>query len=140
LTFNQNIGELSNFQKVKVFHEVFGVLTNDKPTVISPEDILLRWKLIKEEYGELWKELFDMQGIKKNIDLHEVAKEMADLLYVIYGTAVAFGIDIDACFDEVHKSNMSKLTKDGEVLRRSDGKVLKSKEYKPADLRKIINV
>ncbi|MFB7760825.1 hypothetical protein [Streptomyces xiamenensis] len=60
-----------------------------------------------------------------------VAKELADVLYVTYGTADALGIDLPAVFAEVHRSNMSKLDAEGRVLRRPDGKVLKGPGYQP---------
>jgi len=143
--------ELTNFQKVKEFHKVFGRTKDPEvPTIPSNDSIMLRWRLISEEYQELSEELFDSiteqngeffvtrDVIKEDIDLSKVAKEMADLLYVIYGTYAAIGIDADKVFTEVHRSNMSKLTKDGKVLRRDDGKVLKSDQYFPADIESVI--
>ena len=129
----------TNFQKVKEFHEVFARSKDpETPTVPCETAIKLRMDLMEEELNEVEEELFDFdktEGIqvKKNIDIAKVAKELADLLYVTLGTAAVFGIDIDEVFSRVHKSNMSKLDDDGKVLRREDGKVLKSKNYQPPD-------
>lgn len=67
-----------------------------------------------------------------------VAKELADVLYVTYGAADALGIDLPAVFVEVHRSNMSKLGADGQVLRRADGKVLKGPGYQPPTLDDLV--
>ena len=125
----------SNFSKVKEFHKVFARTKDpETPTIPCDTAITLRLDLIEEEFIEVTEELFDEVGsIKNDIDIAKVAKELADLLYVVYGTAGVFGIDIDAVFARVHKSNMSKLDDDGKVLRREDGKVLKSKNYQPPD-------
>ena len=64
-----------------------------------------------------------------DIDKKAVAKELADLLYVVYGTAVSLGIPIDDVFCEVHTSNMSKLDDNGKPIYREDGKVLKGPHY-----------
>ncbi|MDR3503084.1 MAG: hypothetical protein P4L79_10955 [Legionella sp.] len=122
----------SNYEMVKEFHETFGVLTNDKPTILDIEDQELRDRLIKEEYDEL-NTAFEEETI------YDVAKELCDLLYVIYGTGVSMGIDVDQCFAEVHRSNMTKLDENGNVLRRADGKVIKSALYEPADMKKVLD-
>jgi predicted HAD superfamily Cof-like phosphohydrolase len=120
----------TNFSKVQVFHRVFGQEPDpEKPTIPSERLAALRADLIEEETKEALDELD-----QEIIDLSKVAKELADILYVVYGTAASFGIPIDEVFDQVHTSNMSKLTADGQVLRREDGKVLKSDQYKPVDL------
>lgn len=93
----------------------------------------LRWSLIDEEFNELADELFDPLPEKAHI-----AKELADLLYVVYGLADAIGIPIDKVFSAVHKSNMSKLGPDGKPVRREDGKVLKGPNYRYPDLSGII--
>lgn len=127
----------SNFHKVKEFHKIFGQPNNEK---LNKEDFLKHWpmrlKLIMEEYRELEEEFF--QGQEFNIQ--NIAKELTDILYVVYGAGATFGIDLDECFDLVHKSNLSKLDKDGKVLYREDGKVLKSDQYKPADMSKVVKI
>lgn len=117
----------TNFNKVINFHRTFGAMINIDPTIVDDQTALLRKNLIIEEQ----KELFDAIDQK---DIKQIAKETADLLYVVYGLAVTCGIPINQVFAEVHRSNMSKLTKEGEVLRREDGKVLKSEQYTPANL------
>ncbi len=110
--------------KVKEFHTASGVGPLDM------DMLMLRRKLIREEYREVLDEIgwfFEGQGSKKNL-----AKELADLLYVAYGTAVVFGIDLDRVFDEVHRSNMSKL--EGERAVRADGKIEKGPNYRPPNL------
>ena len=98
-----------------------------KPTAIDPMIAQLRYDLIKEELLEL--------GIAAN--LTEVADAIGDLLYVVLGTAVAYGIDIDPIFQEIHRSNMSKFI-DG--YKRADGKWMKGPSYSPANLKPIIDV
>ena len=97
---------------------------------VFPEEHIqkLRLDLIEEELDELHL------GID-NQDIIEVADALTDLLYVIYGAAHAFGIDVDECFQEVHQSNMSKLGEDGRVIKREDGKVMKPATYFPPDLK-----
>jgi len=123
----------TNFEKVKEFHRVFGITTNEKPTILDIDGTELRLRLIAEEHGEVLN-AFD------NETIYDVAKELSDLLYVVYGTGVAMGINLDATFEEVHRSNMTKLDENGNVLRRADGKVLKSKLYEEADMRKVLDV
>jgi predicted HAD superfamily Cof-like phosphohydrolase len=71
-------------------------------------------------------------------DIVEVADALTDLLYVVYGAGHAFGIDLDKCFNEVHRSNMSKLGLDGKPIYREDGKVLKGQNYFDPDLITIV--
>jgi predicted HAD superfamily Cof-like phosphohydrolase len=116
---------------VREFHQKFGATLNDTPTRLFKKERYLRDSLIAEEWEELWKEM------DKN-NLTQIAKELADLLYVVYGTAAAYGLPIDDIFAEVHRSNMSKLDSDGNVIRRADGKVLKGKNYTPADVEGVL--
>jgi predicted HAD superfamily Cof-like phosphohydrolase len=74
-----------------------------------------------------------------NEDLENYAKELADLVYVVYGAAIEHGIDLDAVFKEVHESNMSKAYPDGSVHFREDGKVLKGPHYKAPDIAALLN-
>ena len=100
-----------------------------------PEDSVqrLRLDLIEEELDEL------QYGID-NQDMVEVADALTDLLYVVYGAGHAFGIDLDDCFKEVHKSNLSKLGPDFRPIKREDGKVLKPDTYFPPDLKTVLNI
>ncbi len=122
---------MTNFEKVGHFMKTFGqeVKTN---TELSSEKINnLRINLINEELEELKKAIED-----KNII--EVADALTDILYVAYGAGHAFGINLDKCFDEVQKSNMSKLGDDGKPIYNENGKVMKGPKYFKPDLSKFI--
>ena len=88
----------------------------------------MRFALIEEEFQE-----FEGASDKEN-----ALKELADILYVVYGYAATYGLPIDEAFKRVHESNMSKLGDDGKPLYREDGKVLKGPNYKPADLGDLV--
>ena len=122
---------MTNFQKVKTFMETFGQEVKSKPSFSSEKINHLRYSLIKEELEEL------KQAIDKK-DLLEVADALTDILYVTYGAGHAFGIDLDKCFDEVQRSNMSKLGKDGKPIYNDKGKVMKGPNYFQPDLSKFI--
>ena len=92
---------------------------------------MLRLSLIQEELDELTK------AINEN-DILEVADALTDILYVTYGAGHAFGIDLDKCFDEVQKSNMSKLGKDNKPIYNEHGKVMKGPDYFKPDLSKFL--
>ena len=130
----------TNFEMIKEFHRVFGRTPDPKtPTIPNDDSIRLRWSLIQEEMNEVFREMFYYEGEPKtNISLPKLAKELADLLYVVYGTGAAFGIDLDAVFLAVHESNMSKLDKNGKVIRREDGKVLKGPLYKEPNIEHVL--
>lgn len=121
----------TNFELVKEFHEFFRLPINyADPSIISRNRVRLRLDLIKEEYIEVL--------IAMNSDnLQDIAKELADLLYVTYGTAVEYGIPLDDVFHEVHESNMSKLDVDGQPIFREDDKVLKGPLYREANIKKV---
>ena len=124
---------MTNAEKVKLFMETFGQEVKTKPEFPSREIMELRIELISEELNELW-DAFDKR------DIVEVADALTDILYVTYGAAHAFGIDIDKCFDEVQRSNMSKLGEDGKPIYREDGKVQKGPNYFKPDLKKILQI
>ena len=121
----------TNFQKVKDFMETFGQEVKTSPEYPTVDVAALRFDLIKEEVDEL----FDALSKK---DFVEVADALTDILYVTYGAGHAFGIDLDACFDEVQRSNMSKLGADGKPIYREDGKVLKGPNYFAPDMTKFV--
>lgn len=101
--------------------------------------LLLGMSLIAEEHVELVDACHDLMHSGQDMPRREAfTKELADLLYVAYWLAARIGIDIDAAFRAVHKSNMSKLGADGRPLKREDGKVLKGPDYVPPDLSRIV--
>ena len=122
---------MTNFISVKKFMETFGQEVKTKPEFPSDKIVKLRYDLIKEELDE-----FD-EAIKRK-DLKEVADSLTDILYVTYGAGHAFGIDLDKCFDEVQRSNMSKLGEDGKPIYNEHGKVMKGPKYFQPDLKKFI--
>ena len=124
----------TNFEKVKEFMSTFGQEVKSEPALPDAETIALRVDLIEEELKELMSALYR----DEEVDLVEVADALTDILYVTYGAGHAFGIDLDACFGEVQRSNMSKLGEDGKPIYREDGKVLKGPNYFAPDLTKFV--
>jgi predicted HAD superfamily Cof-like phosphohydrolase len=114
---------------VLAFHEAFGLPRQAMPDAdyVTSELAALRLRLQREETEEL------AEAIEAG-DVVGVADALADLVYVAYGTAITYGIDLDAVLAEVHRSNMSKLGRDGRPVMREDGKVLKSPWYTPPDV------
>ena len=124
--------KMTNFEKVGLFMSTFGQEVKKKSELSSEKINSLRLNLIQEELDELTK------AIKEN-DILEVADALTDILYVTYGAGHAFGVDLDKCFDEVQKSNMSKLGKDGKPIYNESGKVMKGPNYFKPNLSKFIN-
>ena len=122
---------MTNFEKVKIFMEIFGQEIKKKSSLSSEKINKLRVSLIEEELDEL------KQAIEDN-DIKEVADALTDILYVTYGAGHAFGIDLDKCFDEVQNSNMSKLSDDGKPIYNEDGKVMKGPNYFKPNLMKFL--
>ena len=122
---------MTNFQKVKNFMETFGQEVKSSPSFSSSKINKLRYNLIKEELDE-FKQALD------NNDLLEVADALTDILYVTYGAGHAFGINLDDCFEEVQKSNMSKLGNDGKPIYNEHGKVMKGPNYFKPNLNKFL--
>ena len=122
---------MTNFEDVKIFMKTYG--QEIKTKAMFPDDtvVQLRYNLIKEELSELEK-AFEQK------DILEVADALADILYVTYGAGHAFGIDLDKCFSEVQRSNMSKLGKDGKPIYNENGKVLKGPNYSQPNLKQFI--
>ena len=127
----------TNFEMVGEFMTAFGQEVKTKPEIPDYSVCDLRIKLIKEEFDEVVHALLFSNKEDKDLVV-EVAKELTDLLYVVYGAGHAFGIDLDKCFVEVQKSNMSKLGTDGNPIKREDGKILKGSNYKLPDLMNVI--
>ena len=170
--FNQNNNnysetELSNFEKVGQFHELFEhpkySKLNKEIFDSNPKLVDLRIKLIEEEVSEL------KEAIEKK-DFKEVSDALSDILYVVYGAGHAFGINLDKTFEEVHNSNMTKACKSEEeaietieyikqtqprykdpsyklssegryyiIYDKETGKILKNKNYREVDLNFIFN-
>ena len=122
---------MTNFNSVKKFMEVFGQEVKTKAEFPSEKIIRLRYDLIKEELEEFEEAI-------KDKDLKEVADALTDILYVTYGAGHAFGINLDKCFDEVQRSNMSKLGEDGKPIYNEQGKVMKGPKYFQPNLGKFI--
>ena len=122
---------MTNFEKVGLFMKTFGQEVKNKPSLSSEKINNLRISLISEELEEL------KQAMKNN-DLKEAVDALTDILYVTYGAGHAFGVNLDKCFDEVQKSNMSKLGEDGKPLYNEAGKVMKGPSYFKPDLSKFI--
>lgn len=126
-----------HFERVTEFHKAFDlpvgtVKVSNEVSELTKFDagrVILRERLISEEYEEV-------MSSETNVEL---LKEMADLVYVILGACVEFGWNFDEAFRRVHESNMSKLDPEtGKPIYRADGKVLKSSSYKPADLSDLV--
>ena len=121
---------MSNFDDVKNFMEIYRQEVKTKASFPNEKIVQLRYDLIKEELDELSVAIND-----KNII--EVADALTDLLYVVYGAGHAFGIDLDKCFAEVQRSNMSKLNKDGKPIYNEKGKVMKGPNYSKPNLKQF---
>jgi len=122
---------MSNFEDVKKFMKTFGQMVRTKPEFPDEKTSKLRIDLIKEELKELEDAISD-----KN--LKEVADALTDILYVTYGAGCAYGIDLDKCFKEVQRANMSKLGKDGKPIFNEKGKVMKGPNYSEPNLKQFV--
>ena len=122
---------MTNFEKVGLFMKTFGQEVKSKPAFASDKVNELRVNLIVEELGEL-------KAAVKNKDLKETVDALTDILYVTYGAGHAFGVDLDKCFEEVQKSNMSKLDEYGKPIYNDSGKVMKGPNYFKPNLLKFL--
>ena len=122
---------MSNFEDVKTFMKTFGQMVRTKPQFPNEETMQLRYDLIKEELNEL-------EQAMKTKDLKEVADALTDILYVTYGAGYAYGINLDKCFNEVQRANMSKLGKDGKPIYNDRGKVMKGPNYLAPNLKQFV--
>ena len=117
---------------VSEFHRAFSLPRRNCPSSAIPAELAaLRVDLLLEETREF-------ATASRAGDLVAIADALADVVYVAYGSAVTYGIDLDAVLAEVHRSNMSKLDEDGRPLLREDGKVLKSARYSPPDIAGVL--
>ena len=122
---------MSNFQKVKTFMKTYGQEVKEIASFPDKKTTKLRYDLIKEELDELEKALTEE-------NLEEVADALTDILYVTYGAGHSFGIDLDACFNEVQRSNMSKLDSNGKPIYNESGKVMKGPNYFQPNLKQFL--
>ena len=157
---------MSNFDKIKEFHNAFGLAITDKPQT----DVFDNSKLVKLRLGLIDEEVDELHQAVKERNFTEVIDALTDILYVVYGAGASFGIDLDKAYDIVHKSNMTKLCKteeeaiktvehyksltespydspeyrlsdDGKyyvVFNKSTGKILKSINYTPANFKEML--
>lgn len=122
-------------QAVETFHNAFGISNEYSPNAtILEKDFILRYSLMKEENEEY------LQAAKEG-DLTEIADAVGDMLYILCGTILKHGLQdkIADVFEEIQRSNMSKLDKNGKPIYREDGKVLKSELYFKPDIERILN-
>lgn len=119
---------------VKEFHTAFGIGHSENPVAdLGETKNTLRYHLMKEENEEY------LEAVKNN-DLVEIADALGDMMYILCGTIIEHGLQdkIEAVFDEIQRSNMSKLGEDGKPIYREDGKVLKGPSYFKPDFSKIL--
>ena len=122
---------MSNFEDVKTFMKTFGQIVRTKPQFPDKKTMQLRFDLIKEELNEL-------EQAMKTSNLKEVADALTDILYVTYGAGYAYGINLDKCFKEVQRANMSKLGKNGKPIYDQKGKVMKGPDYLEPNLKQFV--
>lgn len=124
---------MTNNDMVKKFQEIFGANIGSKVALPDEDERILRIKLLREEFDEY------LEG-EDNNDIIEIADALGDMMYIIYGTAISYGIPLDEVFKEIHDSNMSKLDKNGKPIYREDGKILKGESYFKPDIKRILNM
>jgi len=124
---------------VQEFNEAFNIPVGlDIGDANNRSELQLQVHLIDEEVEELYREYRKFFHGEPSASKENLLKELCDLQYVISGLAVRFGLNLDEAFKEVHKSNMSKLDKEGKPIYNKNGKVMKSDQYQPADMRKFV--
>jgi len=119
---------------VEIFHDAFGIPNNYSPTgQLSDNDIELRHRLMAEENEEYLE-------AAKNGDIVEIADALGDQLYILCGTILKHGLQgkIEEVFQEIQRSNMSKLDENGKAIYREDGKIMKSELYFRPDIKAIL--
>ncbi len=121
-------------KSVEEFHNVFQIGNASEMTLISEKDYTLRYNLIKEENEEYLEAC-------KNGDLQEIADALGDQLYILFGTILKHGLQhkIEEVYDEIHRSNMSKLDENGQPIFREDGKILKSNLYFKPNIKSVLD-
>ena len=132
---NENITLKACIDSVEQFHNSFGITNAYSPvSELNDKDLKLRFDLMKEENEEY------LDAAKKG-DLIEIADALGDMLYILCGTILKHGLQhkIADVFQEIQRSNMSKLDKNGEPIYREDGKILKSEMYFKPKIKEILN-
>lgn len=152
----------TGFQHVREFHEKFNHPIHTTPTVPEAKIVKLRLALILEEFIELTEACVNeeraetqhllqtlhhaMDHVKAltqedlNVSLVDVADALTDINYVTYGAGHCFGLDLDACMEEVQRSNMSKLGADGKPIYNEHGKIMKGPHYVEPNLEGVLGV
>jgi predicted HAD superfamily Cof-like phosphohydrolase len=121
-------------KSVEEFHNVFKIGNASQVRLIEERDYQLRYNLIREENEEY------LEACKAG-DIVEIADALGDQLYILFGTILKHGLQhkIEEVYDEIHRSNMSKLDENGEPIFREDGKIMKSANYFKPDIRRILD-
>ncbi len=121
-------------RSVEEFHDVFKIGNASEITLVNERDYTLRYNLIKEENEEYLEAC-------KNGDIIEIADALGDQLYILFGTILKHGLQhkIEEVYDEIHRSNMSKLDEKGQPIYREDGKILKSNLYFRPNIKSVLN-
>lgn len=125
---------IEKINSVKEFHTVFKIGSREEPSGAIPEaEYMLRHRLMQEENDEY------LEACKRG-DLVEIADALGDKMYILFGSILKHGLQykIEEIFDEIQKSNMSKLDDNGQPIFREDGKIMKSKNYFKPDIKKIL--
>lgn len=120
--------------KVKEFHSVFGLGYFESPqSDVDRKTVELRHRLMQEENEEYLEAAL-------NKDLTMIADALGDKLYILCGTIIAHGLQhkITEVFNEIHRSNMSKLDENGKPVYREDGKIMKGKNYFLPDIKAVL--
>lgn len=125
---------IQKINSVKEFHEVFKIGSRENPEgTITEAEYILRHRLMQEENDEY------LEACKRG-DLVEIADALGDKMYILFGSILKHGLQhkIEEIFDEIHRSNMSKLDDKGLPIFREDGKIMKSDKYFKPDIKKVL--
>lgn len=131
---NEALSLQDTIAHVRAFHDAFRIPNAETPTgAIGEKDALLRYTLMREENEEY------LEAANRG-DLVEVADALGDMLYILCGTILKHGLQykIEEVFEEIQRSNMSKLDANGQPIYREDGKVLKSERYFKPDIAAVL--
>ena len=126
---------IHKINSVKEFHDVFKIGSREVPSGnITEAEYMLRHRLMQEENDEY------LEACKRG-DLVEIADALGDKMYILFGSIIKHGLQhkIEEIFDEIHRSNMSKLDDKGQPIFREDGKIMKSNNYFKPDIKKVLD-